>query len=88
MKVKIWHGRIPVYCHLLSGEQIPTEVRIIAVADAYDAMTSRRRYRDIMPQKEVREEFQKGIGTQFDPRFAKIMLQMIDEDTEYLMREK
>ncbi len=72
----------------ISGEQIPTEVRIIAVADAYDAMTSRRRYRDIMPQKEVREEFQKGMGTQFDPRFAKIMLQMIDEDTEYHMREK
>lgn len=72
----------------ISGEQIPEKARIIAVADAYDAMTSRRSYRDIMPQEKVRSEIEKGIGTQFDPRFAKVMLQMIDEDREYSMREK
>lgn len=71
----------------LSGEKIPVEARIIAVADAYDAMTSRRSYRGVIPQAQVRAEMEKGIGTQFDPVFAKIMLQMIDEDREYRMRE-
>ncbi len=71
----------------LAGEEIPEEARIIAVADAYDAMSSKRSYRNIMPQKRIRDEIQNGIGTQFDPRFAEIMLSMIDEDTEYTMRE-
>ena len=64
------------------------EARIIAVADAYDAMTSKRSYRDLMPQEKVREEIVKGSGTQFDPRFAKIMIQMIDEDPEYTLSGK
>ena len=71
----------------ISGEDIPEEARIIAVADAYDAMTSRRSYRDVMPQDKVRAEIEKGIGTQFDPHFARIMLRLIDEDTDYTMRE-
>lgn len=72
----------------ISGEDIPREARIIAVADAYDAMSSRRSYRDALPQAQVRAEVQKGKGTQFDPVFAEIMLSMIDEDTDYQMREK
>lgn len=72
----------------LCGEEIPKEARIIAVADAYDAMSSRRSYRDELPQDKVRSEVEKGKGTQFDPEFAEIMLHMIDEDTEYQMREK
>ncbi|MBQ9606360.1 MAG: response regulator [Lachnospiraceae bacterium] len=72
----------------LSGEDIPEEARIIAVADSYDAMTSHRSYRDPLPQGVVREEIEKGIGTQFDPRFALIMLEMMEEDTGYDMREK
>ncbi len=71
----------------ISGENIPVEARIIAVADTYDAMSSRRSYRDILPQAKVRDELEKGLGTQFDPVFAKIMLGMIDEDTGYQMRE-
>ena len=69
----------------IAGEKIPEEARIIAVADAYDAMTSNRSYRYIMPQEKVREEIEKGSGTQFDPRFAKIMIQLIDEDKNYEM---
>ena len=69
----------------LVGEEIPEEARIIAVADAYDAMTSKRSYRELMPQEKVREEIVNGSGTQFDPRFAEIMLQMIDEDPEYTL---
>lgn len=72
----------------ISGEDIPKEARIIAIADAYDAMSSRRSYRDVLPQAQIRHEVQAGKGTQFDPVFAEIMLRMIDEDTEYQMREK
>ena len=72
----------------ISGTDIPIEARIIAVADTYDAMTSRRSYRDVLPQAEARAEIEAGIGTQFDPVFARIMLQMIDEDTDYKMRQE
>ena len=72
----------------LSGEDIPEVARIIAVADAYDAMTSRRSYRDTLPQNVVREEFVKCSGKQFDPKFAQIMLQIIDEDKDYQLREQ
>ena len=71
-----------------SGDDIPEEARIIAVADAYDAMTSRRSYRDIMSQDDVMAEIEKGMGTQFDPTFAKAMLSIIDEDENYTLREK
>lgn len=72
----------------ISGEEIPMEARIIAIADAYDAMSSRRSYRDVLPQDVIRAELVKGRGTQFDPKFADIMLAMIDADTDYQMREK
>lgn len=72
----------------ISGEEIPTEARIIAVADAYDAMSSRRSYRGILPQAQIHSEIGKGAGTQFDPAFAEIMLAMIDEDSNYKMREE
>lgn len=72
----------------IAGEEIPREARIIAVADAYDAMSSRRSYRSVLAQEVVREEMEKGKGTQFDPAFAEIMLMMIGEDTGYQMREK
>lgn len=72
----------------LMGEDIPEMARIIAIADAYDAMTSNRSYRRSLPQQVVRAEIEKGKGTQFDPIFAEIMLRMIDEDTNYNMRDK
>ncbi len=72
----------------LSGDKIPEEARIIAVADAYDAMTSRRSYRGILPQDIVRNEIKNGKGKQFDPAFADIMLTMIEEDKDYILREK
>ena len=71
----------------LKGDEIPETARIIGVADAYDAMASKRSYRDVLPQHVVREEIEKGSGTQFDPEFVRIMLCMIDEDTAYRMRE-
>ena len=72
----------------LKGDEIPEIARIISVADAYDAMTSKRSYRDPIPQQKVREEIIKGSGTQFDPVFAGYMLHLIDLDTEYNMKER
>ncbi|MCR5796679.1 MAG: HD-GYP domain-containing protein, partial [Eubacterium sp.] len=71
----------------LRGEEIPEIARIISVADAYDAMTSQRSYRDVLPQDKVREQLIEGTGTQFDPKFANIMLHLIDMDIEYEMKE-
>jgi putative two-component system response regulator len=71
----------------LKGEEIPEAARIIAVADAYDAMTSNRSYRALLSQEKVRGEIEKGMGTQFYPRFARVMLEMIDEDKDYTMRD-
>ncbi|MCR4788649.1 MAG: response regulator [Lachnospiraceae bacterium] len=70
----------------LKGDDIPEEARIIAVADSYDAMSSSRSYRGILPQEKIREELEKGRGTQFDPKFADIMLDMMNEDTEYKLK--
>ncbi len=72
----------------LNGKEISRLAKIIAVADAYDAMTSKRSYRDILPQAVVREQIEKGIGTQFDPVIAHIMLDMIDADTEYSLKQQ
>lgn len=70
-----------------SGDEIPIFDRIIAVADSYDAMTSNRSYRKYLPQEAVRAELEKNIGTQFDPDAAKCMIELIDEDTEYMLHE-
>lgn len=72
----------------ITGEEIPLEARIIAVADAYDAMSSRRSYRDVLAQEVVRSEIEAGKGSQFDPVMAEIVLSMIDDDTDYQMRER
>ena len=71
----------------VAGASIPKYARIISVADAYDAMTSRRSYREAMSQDKVRSEIEQGMGTQFDPAYAEIMLQLIDEDKDFSLRE-
>lgn len=75
------------YPNGLAGEEIPEVARILGVADTYDAMTSNRSYRGALPQDVARSEIEKGKGTQFDPIIADIMLQMIDEDITYDMRQ-
>ena len=72
----------------LEGERIPDYARIVAVADTYDSMTSNRSYRNALPQKTVREEIVKSSGTQLDPEYSRIMVSIIDADTEYQLREK
>jgi len=51
----------------LTGEEIPIIARIIAVADAYHAMTNTRRYRKALSREEAIEELQRNRGSQFDP---------------------
>ncbi|MBQ1173482.1 MAG: HD domain-containing protein [Lachnospiraceae bacterium] len=75
------------YPNGLLGENIPELARILAIADSYDAMTSNRSYRKGLPQSVVRSEIEKGKGTQFDSDIADIMLQIIDEDKEYTLRQ-
>lgn len=71
----------------LAGEEIPVYARIIAVADVYDAMTSSRSYRESLPQHEVRAELERVSGSQLDPDVVKCMIQLIDEDPEFHLRQ-
>ena len=75
------------YPDKLYGEQIPELARIIGVADAYDAMTSKRSYRDVLPQAVVMGEIEKGKDSQFDPKIADVMLALMKEDITYTMHE-
>ncbi|HEX9976836.1 MAG TPA: HD domain-containing phosphohydrolase [Dehalococcoidales bacterium] len=56
------------------GKDIPLGARILAVADAFDAVTSNRPYRPAMPVEEARQEIRRCIGTQFDPVVANAFL--------------
>jgi len=58
----------------LKGDAIPLLSRIIALADAFDAMNSNRPYRPMMPWDDVRREIVQGVGTQFDPQAAAALL--------------
>ena len=59
----------------LSGEQIPLTARIIAVVDAFDAMTSDRSYRGALSEAQAVERIRAGSGSQFDPRIAQLFEQ-------------
>jgi len=68
----------------LSGEEIPLAARILAVADAFDAMTSDRPYRPGMALDQAIEELKRNRGTQFDPRVVDAMLEYVESsDFEY-----
>lgn len=63
----------------LCYDEIPYYARIVAVADAFDAMTSNRVYRERLSEDKVRQELEEGIGYQFDPEIATAFLRLIDE---------
>lgn len=64
----------------LSGEQIPLAARIMAVADAFEAMTAGRSYRGRRPIKETAKELTKGKGTQFDPKVVDAFLKRLETE--------
>jgi diguanylate cyclase (GGDEF)-like protein/putative nucleotidyltransferase with HDIG domain len=71
----------------LAGDAIPFEARILAVADAYEAMTSDRPYRAALSDDAVRAELQNGAGTQFDPQVvAALMVRLTREAAVALPR--
>src|SRR4051794_1560992 len=70
------------YPHGLSGADIPLEARILAVADAYEAMTSDRVYRSALSPDDAREELARCAGTQFDARVVEAFLRVLDEQSE------
>jgi HD-GYP domain-containing protein (c-di-GMP phosphodiesterase class II) len=63
----------------LKGEEIPEEARIIAVADAFDAMSSNRVYRKSCTPEHIRRELEEGKGRQFDPEMAERFIRLWDE---------
>jgi len=62
----------------IKGEEIPVECRILAIADAYDAMTSDRPYRKAMAHMEAVEELKRCSGTQFDPDLVSRFIQVLE----------
>lgn len=68
------------YPNGLSGRSIPIEARIIAIADAFDSMTTDRAFRKKLSREEVLNEFAKGRGTQFDPELVDIALDLLSND--------
>ena len=62
-----------------AGEEIPLEARVLAVADAFDAMTSDRPYRRALTRVEALAEVERCAGTQFDPEIAGIFLELFSE---------
>jgi HD-GYP domain-containing protein (c-di-GMP phosphodiesterase class II) len=66
------------YPHALSEDEIPVEARILAVADAFEAMTADRVYRAALGEEAARAELEAGAGTQFDPQVVEAFLRALD----------
>nr|MCR5507330.1 HD domain-containing protein [Lachnospiraceae bacterium] len=75
-----WNGK--GYPHGISGEEIPLSARIMAVADVFDALVSKRRYKDGMPFEKAVSIIEEGAGTHFDPKIAEAFLDALDEVKE------
>ncbi len=71
-----WNGQ--GYPLGLKGEEIPLECRILAIADAYDAMTNPRPYREAMTRQQALKELIRCSGVQFDPRLVSMFIQVLD----------
>jgi HD-GYP domain-containing protein (c-di-GMP phosphodiesterase class II) len=72
-----WNGN--GYPFGYKGEEIPIECRILAIADAYDAMTNDRPYRKAMSQERAFSELKNYSGTQFDPELVEEFIEMLAE---------
>ncbi|MEW6662849.1 MAG: PAS domain S-box protein [Bacillota bacterium] len=80
-----WNGQ--GYPLGLKGEEIPLESRILAITDAYDAMTNDRTYRKALSHEEAVAELEKGASTQFDPSLVSIFLQLLRDRQASLGQE-
>jgi len=66
----------------LSGKNIPLGARILAVADAYDAMKSDRPYRKALTEETAIHELKRGSDTQFDPKILEVFLEILEQNSE------
>jgi HD-GYP domain-containing protein (c-di-GMP phosphodiesterase class II) len=73
-----WDGQ--GYPDGLAGEQIPLGARIMAVADAVEAMSAKRVYREPLSEPEIVRELEQGRGTQWDPTLVDLVLRLIETD--------
>ncbi len=74
------------YPYGLKKDRIPVEVKIITIADAFDAMTSDRPYRKALSLSQVLQELRQNSGTQFDPRIVKAFLKLIENGQSLPLR--
>lgn len=65
----------------LKGDEIPEIGRIIAVADVFDALVSKRHYKEPMDMEAAKNEIIRGSGTQFDPKVVEVFLKLLDDGT-------
>lgn len=72
----------------LKGEEIPVECRVLAIADAFDTMTSDRPYREAKTREEAIQELKKCAGTQFDPKLTDMFVSLLEELEQYHPEEK
>ena len=68
------------YPDALAGEAIPFGARIMAVADAVEAMSARRVYREPLSEPEIVRELERGRGTQWDPHIVDVVLRLVESD--------
>jgi putative nucleotidyltransferase with HDIG domain len=69
----------------IAGEEIPLFARIAAIADTFDAMTSKRSYRNALPLDVVKSEIEEYSGTQFDPEIAKVFIDILDNHYDEIL---
>ncbi len=77
-----WDGK--GYPSGLTGEEIPLSARIMAVADVFDALVSKRSYKEPFTLDEAMAIIKKGSGTQFDPKIAEVFMDCKDDVREIL----
>lgn len=85
--VKFHHERFDGkgYPFGLSNNDIPYLSKIVAIADSYDAMTSKRSYRNNFSIDLVKNEFTNNLGTQFDPIIGKLFIDILDNNYDELL---
>lgn len=70
------------YPNGLKGDQIPDEAKIISIADTFDAMTSKRTYRNSLTTEQALEELKRCRGTQFDPHMVDTFVDLINSNSD------
>ena len=79
-----WDGK--GYPRGLAGSQIPLGARCLCLADSFDAMMSRRSYKEPMAVEDAVAEIRRNLGTQFDPQLGQVFVQLVENGTNSIQR--